>query len=146
MKSVADPRAHAIVRRAVIDGKLIRPSLCSRCGKPPAGRGRIEAHHPDYALPLDIEWLCPACHRQAPTGINGRQDLGVRNDFARRVELVRHEHGLSIREVSEGCGLSERTLIRLEHRVVRPYTKTIKALADFYKVSVTSLMDTKVSA
>lgn len=61
-------------------------------------------------------------------------------------ELLRHEHGLSVDEVAEGSGLSSRTIIRLERGPVRPNAKTIKALADFYKVPVASLMDTKVMA
>lgn len=37
------------------DGHL---NKCKDCSKP-------EAHHPDYANPLDVVWLCPAHHKQA---------------------------------------------------------------------------------
>lgn len=36
-----------------------KPQACQLCGV--AGE-RIEAHHPDYRLPLSIEWLCKRCH------------------------------------------------------------------------------------
>lgn len=51
-------RARKKVEYAVRVGRLIRPTACDRCG---AG-GRIEAHHRDYAKPLEVEWLCSQCH------------------------------------------------------------------------------------
>lgn len=37
----------------------IAPATCSRCQ---TSDRRIERHHPDYAQPLLIEWLCKPCH------------------------------------------------------------------------------------
>jgi len=54
-------RASCMVSRAVRDGRLARPSRCSRCGE--KGR-RIEAHHPDYTKPLEVIWVCSLCHRR----------------------------------------------------------------------------------
>ena len=45
------------LRRAVVSGRLTRQA-CERCGAPDT-----EAHHSDYSRPLDVQWLCPACHR-----------------------------------------------------------------------------------
>ena len=59
-------KAHQAVKRAVKAGKLERPDVCSRCGgggKPKRnGAAAIEAHHPDYNKPLEVEWLCRECH------------------------------------------------------------------------------------
>jgi len=56
------------VKVALKNGTLVRPSICSRCGDspPPAsdGRTQIQAHHDDYNKPLDVEWICAACHRK----------------------------------------------------------------------------------
>ena len=53
----ADCRAQT--RRYVRTGKLTRPESCPRC----AGKGvRVDAHHEDYARPLEVEWLCRPCH------------------------------------------------------------------------------------
>lgn len=51
-------RAHHAVSNAIRHGRLVRPEACERCGAP----GIIEAHHADYAKPLDVEWLCVPCH------------------------------------------------------------------------------------
>lgn len=53
--------AHVILGSRVKDGTITKPDHCSKCG---AG-GMIHGHHHDYALPLDVEWLCPQCHVDA---------------------------------------------------------------------------------
>jgi hypothetical protein len=60
-RSITDPlrrRAHTMTGNAIRDGKLIRPSTCSQCGK----SCKPEAHHDDYSKPLDVRWLCRSCH------------------------------------------------------------------------------------
>jgi ribosomal protein S27AE len=47
------------VDRAIDKGILVRPDKCSRCGE---GAKIIQAHHPDYSKPLEVIWVCPACH------------------------------------------------------------------------------------
>lgn len=49
--------ARIAVRNALRQGKLERHP-CEVCG------GRAEAHHDDYAKPLDVYWLCKAHHEQ----------------------------------------------------------------------------------
>jgi hypothetical protein len=39
-------------------GRLTKPTICSNC----LSGGVIDAHHPDYGKPLEIVWLCRACH------------------------------------------------------------------------------------
>lgn len=53
-------RARGIVFYNLSIGKIKNPCVCSRCG---AG-GYIEAHHEDYSKPLDVVWLCDACHKE----------------------------------------------------------------------------------
>ena len=52
-------RARRILRMAVESGELIKPEECTRCG---GTTKRIEAHHPDYTRPREVEWLCSGCH------------------------------------------------------------------------------------
>jgi len=50
--------AHNAVARALKKG-LIVPQPCSRCNSEVT-----VAHHEDYDKPLDVVWLCQACHKQ----------------------------------------------------------------------------------
>lgn len=49
-------RAHALVAEALRTGRLRR-------GKCHCGSLRVEAHHPDYSKPLEVEWVCRKHHR-----------------------------------------------------------------------------------
>ncbi len=53
MKSTARSTANIYQRR----GRLV-PQACQGCGAEAA-----EKHHPDYAKPLTVIWLCRPCHR-----------------------------------------------------------------------------------
>lgn len=48
--------ARSFVNNWIRRGKLARLP-CARCGNQ-----RSQAHHPDYAKPLLILWLCSSCH------------------------------------------------------------------------------------
>jgi len=50
--------ARAILNRAIVAGKVIKPSNCSQCGK----LRKVTAHHDDYSKPLNVRWLCYECH------------------------------------------------------------------------------------
>lgn len=52
-------RANILVGCALAKGELVRQS-CEVCGS----RHYVEAHHDDYARPLDVRWLCKSHHRK----------------------------------------------------------------------------------
>lgn len=52
-------KAHAMIRNAISRGVLFKES-CSECGSDFS----VHAHHDDYAKPLNIRWLCAACHKK----------------------------------------------------------------------------------
>ena len=58
-------RAHRRVALAKAKGELT-PQPCEVCG------GTAEAHHPDYADPLAVTWLCRAHHRERHRNVVGR--------------------------------------------------------------------------
>lgn len=52
-------RAHHQSSNALRSGRLNpKPECCEGCGLPK----RLEKHHPDYAKPLFVVWLCKPCH------------------------------------------------------------------------------------
>lgn len=63
----ADARAHDILEKAVLYGKLHNPETCESCGSTDRfkdGRTAIQGHHDDYNKPLDVRWLCQKCHHE----------------------------------------------------------------------------------
>jgi hypothetical protein len=50
--------ARNLVATAIVSGKLKRQP-CEVCGTRAA-----DAHHDDYAKPLDVRWLCRGCHKR----------------------------------------------------------------------------------
>lgn len=71
-KSSHPERYHArnAVGHAIRDGKLNKPSCCTQCGR---SDKVIHAHHHDYSKPLEVEWLCIACHFALHEHLNQKQ-------------------------------------------------------------------------
>jgi cell division protein FtsL len=51
-------KARLAVRNAIRHGDLVRPEHCQNCN----ATCKPDAHHEDYAKPLEVIWLCDACH------------------------------------------------------------------------------------
>jgi hypothetical protein len=60
LKNVQKHRARAALSAAIESGRLVRQP-CVTCGQ----LGGVEAHHTDYARPLDVVWLCHEHHKMA---------------------------------------------------------------------------------
>lgn len=52
-------KAHKLVEKAIVSGKLIVPDFCSVCNS----TKKLDAHHEDYSKPLDVVWICRQCHK-----------------------------------------------------------------------------------
>ena len=50
--------AHILLGNAVAQGRVEKPDNCSMC----KATGWIHGHHEDYMKPLDVIWVCAACH------------------------------------------------------------------------------------
>jgi len=67
-ENVAKILARNAVWAAIKKGRLVRPDSCSGCGR----ICRPEAHHHrgyEKDVCLDVEWLCPKCHRRADMNV-----------------------------------------------------------------------------
>lgn len=53
-------KAQNMLNNAIRDGRMVKRDRCDKCGSGDS----IHAHHDDYDHPLDVRWLCAACHRQ----------------------------------------------------------------------------------
>ena len=54
-------RCHREVEKALRLHKLRKPKRCERCLRESE---KLRAHHDDYSKPLEVTWLCPACHQE----------------------------------------------------------------------------------
>lgn len=54
-------RANGLINRRRKLGWFTVPLTCGKCGH----RARVDSHHPDYAKPAQIVWLCRGCHGKA---------------------------------------------------------------------------------
>lgn len=61
----ANPEKDAARRKvgAAVKSGVLRKHPCERCGSE-----KSQAHHHDYSVPLDVEWLCFRCHREHAHG------------------------------------------------------------------------------
>ena len=117
-------RAYRVVRSAIAKGLLVRPSTCQTCGVTPSqttdGRSAIQAHHPDYNKPLEVEWICARCHRKEtplpkemgtsiPGELNGQSKFTEVDVLsARRLR----QKGLTYRAIAERFGVCRSTAAR----------------------------------
>jgi hypothetical protein len=52
--------ARYMLRSAVREGHIIKPKICSSCGK----EKLLHGHHKDYSKPLEVIWVCAMCHAE----------------------------------------------------------------------------------
>ena len=53
-------KAHMEMSHGIRDHKVVKPEVCSVCGK----KRKLEGHHYDYSKPLEVIWVCRKCHLQ----------------------------------------------------------------------------------
>ncbi len=69
-------KAWSFINHAITAGKIIRPKICSCCGK---NCGVIEFHHPNYNKLNEGMWLCKSCHEKLGFGHEIKGELVVYN-------------------------------------------------------------------
>lgn len=108
MRNPTKRNAQRVVEYAVKSGVLVKPHVCSKCGATDAER-RIEAHHDDYARPLDVEWMCTPCHRAADAKRREAEGLEPYENYAHHDKRkLSREQVLEIRAGGTFASLAEK--------------------------------------
>jgi len=107
--------AQTIVQLAIRKGELGIPKGCQICGEETV---KIHAHHADYSRPLDVAWLCPACHfkihgkhlsgRQRYHGSQIKNSKLIEEEVSEIKDLLRN--GISRARVAKKYNVSETTI------------------------------------
>jgi DNA-binding NarL/FixJ family response regulator len=129
MSSAMQKTAYRLVRSAIEKGALIRPDNCNRCsrsGTTSDGRSYIHAHHHDYTKPLDVEWICAACHRaETPLPENMFQPPALKGEENPAAKLTTSDvlkirqmlsSGVSGRQIARMFSVDKRTIKRIKTR------------------------------
>lgn len=103
-------RENDLLRNAVRRGELERPSWCQRCGE----ERSVEAHHPEYSKPIEVQWLCRLCHET----VHGR---GLDNDPLKK----------DVADVSAIIqGIKDQITIRVDNTHLRALEELVSRYAD----------------
>jgi formylmethanofuran dehydrogenase subunit E len=64
-------KARKVLKDAVRRGRITKPLQCGQCGAA-VPKAELQGHHHDYSKPLDVEWLCRACHAAEHRALKSR--------------------------------------------------------------------------
>lgn len=81
--------ARGAVSVRICSGTMQRPDHCERCGI----KCKPDAHHPDYSKPLDVIFLCEACHYKDTNSTNTAKSdshSGVKGIWIKHGKWVPH--------------------------------------------------------
>lgn len=68
--------AHKLLNSTIKTGEIVRPKCCEECGN----KCRPHGHHEDYSKPLDVLWLCRACHMKKHDATDTQDDQSPARD------------------------------------------------------------------
>ncbi len=128
--------AQKALRKAVQEGKIIKPIRCECCGM----KGKLEAHHPSYLQEhwLKIVWLCVECHRKHQDYSDDNLTKKLTTEMVDKIIYnIRHEKLLENfldKEIKKLENLQYNTLVndKLDHNGF-VQNKTEQFLRDSYK-------------
>lgn len=81
-QKVMQRRAWNIIAVAIRTGEIVPPPRCENCGKD----APLEAHHPSYSFPLQVIWMCSACHAQEHGKLREKAWRSIGGRYSRRVK------------------------------------------------------------
>ncbi len=107
-------------------GAALAPEPCEVCG----ATGDVEAHHDDYAKPLEVRWLCPSHHKLLHISLKraGTPIVAPEDEKRRANRIVRAERMKGDKTMSENVKILSPDLQRRLNLSDREY-KAIQASA-----------------
>lgn len=129
-------KARAQVQIAIAARRIVKPDQCSACGAVGSG-GNLHGHHTDYNLPLDVVWLCPACHGERHRGERDKSPTqGTATPLGIRLKNARRRAGLTAWELAELLGVKRLTVWRWENTPREPSLNQLRQLAVLYELPI----------
>lgn len=86
------------VHLAIHNGKLSKPDKCEKCSRV---YKNLHGHHKDYSKPLEVIWLCPACH-----AAEHKRIFPSESPIARRFQEERLRLFATQKEAAEAIGVT----------------------------------------
>lgn len=119
-KQITPEKSYRIVRQAVVDGTIKKPSRCQKCHAPEKfgidGRSLLQGHHYlGYEKPLVVTWLCSTCHgkedRRASGELNSHAKLNINavSEIRRRYQRLSFNVS-NVRELAAEYGVDRTTI------------------------------------
>lgn len=88
-------------------GLLISPSHCADCKNEVVSR--LDMHHPDYAKPIEVLWLCRSCHIKRHPRLR-RTPLETRMNLIKALGIIQSAEGISTPQMAKRLCISWKML------------------------------------
>jgi DNA-binding XRE family transcriptional regulator len=145
-KKKANARAYlnSNIRRGVV-----QKQPCSVCGT----TYELEAHHDDYEKPLQVTWFCRKHHKEFHMKFKPVKDVPpslsfsvIKARFIKNMLILRHEHGLSQKDMSIFCEVKLSTYQAYEEARSFPPIDILLRISQHFKISLEILLTTEIKS
>lgn len=157
--------AHQIVKQAIEDSQLIRPSACELCKFEPENDFIMAHHWQSYDTPLVIWWICRSCNRILVGKHDGSLSLDEARDYvlsrkrkkgkskrgdmymkSRVAEIAISQGVKTVQELSWLTHITTTTIYKLwgkDADLSNVWSNTLRSLADGLKCNIEDLYQIK---
>jgi hypothetical protein len=124
-ETVRKRRCRILCIRAIKFGIIKRPDYCHCC----YAKCRVDSHHESYDAPLDVQWLCRSCHKEADKAREARLGI-IRKHTYHAVPQSTHDEAnrlwatgrYSQVVIGKSLGIHNSTVSLIVRGLTRPYS------------------------